>query len=129
MNIAPDNITSLAKDEVFVFGSNLAGRHGKGAALQALKWGARKGVGEGRQGRTYAIPTKDANLGQLPLYRIGISVSAFITYAKLTPQDKYLVTAIGTGLAKFSHEDMAWLFFEHEIPENVYLPRVFWDCR
>lgn len=129
MNVSPDNITTLAKNEVFVFGSNLAGRHGKGAALQAVRWGAKKGVGEGRQGRTYAIPTKDANLGQLPLYRIAISISAFIMYARLTEQDKYLVTAIGTGLAKFSHEDIARLFFTHEIPDNVFLPKVFWDLQ
>lgn len=129
MNISPDRITDLAPDEIFVFGSNLAGRHGKGAALQAMKWGAKRGQGHGPMGRTYAIPTKDVNLGQLPRYRISIYVDAFFTWAKLNKHQKFLVTAIGTGLAKFSYEDMARLFFAHEIPDNVYLPQCFWDCR
>lgn len=59
------------REVVFVFGSNLAGRHGKGAALEAAQhWGAQYGVGEGRTGNAYALPTKDANLRTLPLLEI-----------------------------------------------------------
>ncbi len=129
MNVTPPNITQLAPDEVFVFGSNLAGRHGKGAALQALKWGAVRGKGVGQMGRTFAIPTKNSFMEVMPLRSIAIEIEFFIAYARNHTEKKFLVTAIGTGLAKFSHEDIARLFFAHEIPDNVYLPQVFWDLR
>lgn len=127
MNVAPDNITSLAPNEIFVFGSNIAGRHGKGAALQAMQWGAIRGKGLGPMGQCYAIPTKDSYMRVLPIWMIAQHVDFFFTYAKRNPDKKFLVTAIGTGLAKFPHEEMARLFFSHEIPDNVYLPKVFWD--
>ena len=73
---SPDHITRLAFNEVFVFGSNRAGRHGKGAAKTALKWGARMGQGEGLMGHTYGLCTKDANIQTLSLREIQINAGA-----------------------------------------------------
>ena len=90
------------RDIVFVFGSNLAGRHGKGAALEAVSnWGAEYGVGEGRTGNSYAIPTKDANLKTLPLDSIGQSYIKFWKYALRNPDTQFLLTPFGTGLAGY----------------------------
>lgn len=105
---------------IFVFGSNLAGRHGKGAALTARReHGAIYGQGEGRQGNSYAIPTKDAKLQPLPLHEIAVHVSRFFLYAYGRPEE-FTVTAVGTGLAGYSHEEMAGLF--RGAPANCYLP-------
>lgn len=116
-------ITKLQKDEVFVFGSNLAGRHGKGAALQAVKWGAKYGQGQGRHGATYAIPTKDRNIKTLPLSFIAIHVTAFLKYAALHPELRFLVTEIGCGLAGYSSSQIAPMFIG--APSNVILPEAF----
>src|SRR5687767_5023360 len=86
--------------EIFVFGSNLGGRHGKGAALHAAKhYRAIYGQGIGRQGDSYAIPTKDERLRTLPLHKIKEYVEDFLTYAKEHPGLTFKLTAIGTGLA------------------------------
>ena len=78
---------------IFVFGSNLAGRHGKGAALDArIDWGAEYGVGVGRTGEAYAIPTKDHRLVTLPLDEIKPYVDDFIKYATEHPQERFFVT-------------------------------------
>lgn len=96
---------------IFVFGSNLAGRHGKGAALEArTQWGAQYGVGRGRTGDAYAIPTKDANLQTLPLESIYVSVKEFLEYARYHEELKFLVTPIGCGLAGYTHEQIAPMF-------------------
>jgi len=87
---------------VFVFGSNLAGRHGKGAALEAIQhWGAQYGVGEGRTGNAYALPTKDADLKTLPLSDIQQSYIRFWKYALRHPEVQFLLTPFGTGLAGY----------------------------
>jgi hypothetical protein len=105
---------------VFVFGSNLAGRHGKGAALEAVqRWGARPGQGVGRQGNSYAIPTKGETLRTLPLSAISISVDFFLKHARANPGDSFLVTAIGCGLAGYGPRDIAPMFVG--APENVFL--------
>lgn len=105
---------------VFVFGSNYAGRHGKGAALEAMRhWGAVYGCGEGRQGQSYAIPTKDERLQSLPLVRINAHVAAFLEHARITPGDSFLVTAIGCGLAGYEPRHIAPMFAC--APENVFL--------
>ena len=63
---------------IFVFGSNIRGIHGAGAALYARQHcGAICERGVGPQGRSYAIPTKDDNLRPLPLDVIGNYVSKF----------------------------------------------------
>lgn len=124
MNTSPANITQLGDNEIFVFGSNRAGRHGRGAAKDALKWGARHGVGEGICGKTYGIATKDRNLAVLSLREIGINVDRFLRCAKEWPGLTFLVTEIGCGLAGYSPKDIA-PFFANATP-NVHLPERFW---
>lgn len=106
---------------IFVFGSNLAGRHGAGAAKYARQlYGAEYGVGEGRTGNSYAIPTKDENIQTRPLDQIKESVDKFIEYAKANPQDTFKVTPVGTGLAGYSHEQIAPMF--SDMPKNCIIP-------
>ena len=107
--------------EIFVFGSNLAGRHGAGSAKHAVQHcGAIYGQGVGPQGASYAIPTKDEKLAVLPLEQIRHYVWDFISYAEAHPELTFRVVAIGTGLAGYRHEDMA-PFFKHA-PKNCMLP-------
>lgn len=111
----------MSDSRVFVFGSNLAGRHGKGAALYARQHrGAIYGQREGRQGDSYAIPTKDENLRTLPLARIRDHVEIFLRYAERHSDERFQVTAIGTGLAGHRHEDIAPMFAA--APSNCDLP-------
>lgn len=106
---------------IFVFGSNTAGRHGAGSAKEArLHWGAIYGQGEGRQGSSYAIPTKDANLRRLSLPLILAAITRFLEYATRHPDDTFSVVKIGCGLAGFNEAEIAPLF--HEAPANVLLP-------
>lgn len=113
--------------EVFVFGSNLAGRHGKGAALFALQnHGAIYGVGWGRQGNSYAIPTKGfgkKRMPVLPLPLIHHFVLAFLDYAHKHPEDSFRVTPIGCGLAGYRPSQIAPMF--NYAPMNVSLPYEF----
>lgn len=125
--ITPEEITELQPAEIFVFGSNLSGRHGKGAAKQALQWGAKIGKGLGFEGSTYAIPTKDKNIQTLPIPSIKEHVDNFIKFAKINQHLKFFVTAIGTGLAGYSAEEIAPLFKSAEYVNNIYLPKKFWD--
>jgi hypothetical protein len=110
--------------QVFVFGSNLAGRHGRGAAKEAAQhWGAKYGVGEGPTGRAYAIPTKDEHLNTLPLPTIAHYVKRFLGHASAHEHLTFHVTGIGTGLAGYSATDIAPMFRGH--PPNVILPTAF----
>lgn len=96
---------------IFVFGSNLAGRHGKGAALEAKKkYGAVYGQGWGRQGNSYAIPTKGYKLEVLPLKNIRCHVEQFLEYASRHQDCDFLVTNIGCGLAGYLPEQIAPMF-------------------
>lgn len=100
-----------AKVHIFVFGSNLAGRHGKGAALAARHWhGAKYGQGSGLQGNSYAIPTKDENIRTLPLEVIERHVHEFIQFAYSQPQWVFTVTRIGCGLAGYHPTQIAPMF-------------------
>jgi len=109
---------------IFVFGSNLAGRHGKGAALDAVTyWGANYGVGEGHCGQSYAIPTKDKDLCALPITAVRKYVNKFIKYAEANDDLKFLVTEVGCGLAGYSATQIAPLFFD--CPNNCILPDEF----
>lgn len=106
---------------IFVFGSNLSGRHGAGAALFARQnHGAVYGVGVGRTGSAYAIPTKDHSIKTLPLNRIKPYVDEFIEYARKNPEFEFQVTRIGCGLAGYQDKDMAPMFAG--APENCHLP-------
>lgn len=109
MKFHKDN-TYPAKDEVFVFGSNLAGIHGAGAAAHALRLGAEWGIGVGLQGMTYAIPTKDKDIKTMRLSDITPSIKEFVRYTKANPDMKFFVTRVGCGLAGFSDRQIAPLF-------------------
>lgn len=110
--------------EIFVFGSNLAGRHGKGAALEARnKHGAKYGQGVGLQGNSYAIPTKDAHLQTLSLAQIRFFVSTFLDTANNRPDLTFRLTPIGCGLAGYKPEQIAPMFCD--APPNVVLPEEF----
>jgi len=112
--------------EIFVFGSNLAGRHGKGAALFAkLNHGAVYRQGVGIQGNSYAIPTKDSKLAMLSLGVISMYVTTFLSVARFTPNNIYNVTAIGCGLAGYKPSQIAPMF--RDAPENCRLPKEFTD--
>ena len=99
------------KDQIFVFGSNLAGIHGAGAAKQAvLKYGAKYGHGVGIRGRSYALPTKNHDIETLPLATIGQYVAIFIKLTQANPGVEFFVTRIGCGLAGFKDKDIAPFF-------------------
>lgn len=109
-------------NEVFVFGSNLAGRHGKGAALTAAKvFGAEYGVGVGRTGQAYAIPTKDVDLKTLTLKEIEPHVATFLKHARENPTVTFFLTPIGTGLAGHKKGDIWAMLKRHGVPGNVIL--------
>jgi len=109
---------------IFVFGSNLAGRHGKGSAeLARLFYGAKRGVPEGIEGLSYAIPTKDINLAPLPLDVIQMHVAKFLDYARAHPDLIFDIVPIGCGLAGYHFEDIAPLF--KGAPENCWVPEEF----
>lgn len=109
---------------IFVFGSNLAGRHGKGAALCAVQQhGAIYGQGVGLQGDSYAIPTKDRSIHPLPLYVIRHYVQMFLDFAQKHPTWVFNVTAVGCGLAGYSPSDIAPFFAG--APANCHLPEEF----
>ena len=115
---------STSNDPVFVFGSNLAGRHGKGAALWArLHRGAIHGRGVGPQGNAYAIPTKDRQLCVLPLRVIRAYVGEFLNYAPRQPNISFELTPIGCGLAGYRPKQIAPMF--SDAPPNVNLPDAF----
>lgn len=110
------------KKVIFVFGSNLAGRHGKGAALFARKYhGAVYGQGEGLQGESYGIPTKDEKIRTRSLEDISLSVQKFLQFAKDNPQLIFSITPIGCGLAGYKQEQIKPLF--KDIPDNCLFSR------
>jgi hypothetical protein len=110
---------------VFVFGSNLAGRHGKGAALTArIDYGAEMGVARGPTGNAYAIPTKTSDLKPLSLEAIYFHIQDFLLYARKNKHMKFFVTRVGCGLAGYKDEDIAPMF--RGAPNNCELPEG-WD--
>lgn len=115
--------------EIFVFGSNLAGRHGKGAALCALEeHGAIYGQGKGRQGNSYAIPTKNWQIRTISLDTIESYINIFKQYVKENKELTYNITAIGCGLAGYKPEQIAPLFkwcLQEEFKNSCTLPKEF----
>lgn len=121
--VSPQWITTLADDEVFVFGSNLEGLHGGGAALLAYeRFGAVWGQGTGLQGKSYGIPTMHGGVDVIAPY-----VDDFIAFAREHKGLKFLVTEIGCGIAGFTVEEMAPLFRKALDEVNIYLPQRFID--
>lgn len=121
--ITPAFITSLAPNEIFVFGSNLHGIHAGGAARMAHQhFGAEMGNGVGIQGRSYAIPTMQGGVDTIRPY-----VDEFIAYATDHPELHFLVTPIGCGIAGFDAEDIAPLFEAAKDIKNISLPDDFWE--
>ena len=117
----PDFITELKESEIFVFGSNLEGMHGGGAARLAYnKFGAIWGQGVGLQGQSYGIPTMHGGVDAIKPY-----VDEFIEFAKSHPEMTFLVTRIGCGIAGFRDEEIAPLFNECIEIDNVILPKSF----
>jgi len=107
---------------MFVFGSNLAGRHGKGAALYARQHhGAIYGIGEGPQGNSYGIPTKDHKIQTRSLDDIKASVLFFLAYAEEHPNTTFEVSNIGCGLAGYIPEQIAPMF-THAPPNCNFSP-------
>jgi hypothetical protein len=107
---------------IFVFGSNLAGRHGAGAARVAARiWGAQPGVGRGPTGRAYALPTKDAQLRTLPLADIAGHLRDFAAFARTHRNYLFYLTPIGTGLAGHAKGIIWNLLGEVSLPSNVVL--------
>ena len=114
----PDYITELEPNEIFVFGSNLRGMHGGGAAYVAYrKFGAIMGQGVGLQGQSYAIPTMQGGVETIHPY-----VNEFIRFAKEHQDKVFLVTRIGCGIAGFTDEEIAPLFAEAHAVDNIILP-------
>ena len=117
----PERITSLRADEVFVFGSNLAGMHGGGAAYAAFKkFGAIWGRGVGLQGQSYAIPTMQGGVETIKPY-----VDEFIDFARSRPDLFFYVTRIGCGIAGFADAEIAPLFAAARTVPNICLPESF----
>lgn len=142
MQPSPKYITELKYNEVFVFGSNLEGRHGRGAAKQAMKWGAVYGKGIGYYGKTYAIPTRKFVRGSqptigtpyfngtysivtLPLAEIVIHVQNFLIFASNHKDLTFLVTEIGCSNAGYTPRDIAPLFWQAQKLDNIMLPESF----
>jgi hypothetical protein len=127
---SPEEITKLETNQIFVFGSNYAGRHGKGAALMALKkFGAIPGQGVGLMGQSYGIATKDKFLKTLPLNSIELQIIKFLKFAKAHPELTFLVTPIGCGLAGLKPKQIAPMFFDYDITPNIILPKVFFGYK
>ena len=121
LKYTPEHITHLGRDDIFVFGSNLPGQHGGGAALTALRhFGAIMGQGVGIQGQSYAIPTMQGGVETIKPY-----VDQFIDLAREWDQNTFYVTRIGCGIAGFTDEEIAPLFDKALDLYNVRLPESF----
>lgn len=127
--VTPEDIQNLKGGEVFVFGSNELGLHGSGAARIARQWGAGLGQGFGMMAQTFAIPTKDWEIEQLPLEVIKFYVDRFIAFADrpMSKRWKFYVTKIGCGLAGYTPKDIAPMFEQAMNIKTVYLPQEFID--
>lgn len=124
------HIEHLNSNEIFVFGSNLKGKHETGAAKKALEFGAVYGEGRGLFGSTYALPTvKDKIDGiriLMELQEVEVYVSEFIRFAESRPDLTFLVTEIGCGLAGFEVSEVAPFFMKAKTTDNICLPESFW---
>lgn len=128
MRVTNPNITKLKPNEIFVFGSNLAGIHGAGAAKLAYeKFGAIFGKGEGLCGQSYAFPTKDYHIKTLPTQDLETSVDNLQYTVELYSEYDFLVTEVGCGLAGLKANQIAPLFKQLVHLPNITLPFRFWQ--
>ncbi|BFP39537.1 hypothetical protein FGF1_03820 [Flavobacteriaceae bacterium GF1] len=124
--ITPQNITELLEHEVFVFGSNLAGKHSGGAAKVAQEnFGAENGIGEGMTGKSYALPTLTKNLRKRSLKSLQSSVDKLLETVRENTDKQFLITEVGCGIAGFTYEEIAPMFKEFYPLPNVSLPLAF----
>ena len=122
MRITPDYITSLRPNEIFVFGSNIQGRHCNGMSKTALeKFGAQAGVGFGIQGQSYAIPTTLASLKSIEAF-----VQIFLLFVKNNQNKRFYVTPLCSGVTGYADEQIATLFNDAAEYVNLFLPLSFW---
>ncbi len=122
----PENITELKPNEVFVFGSNLAGNHAGGAARVAVeKFGAIMGVREGIQGQSYAIPTLDEDFRKVSIEALHYHIRAFSGFAKEHPNLTFYLTKVGLGIAGYTIEEMRDAIEGIEFSDNVIIPKEF----
>ena len=121
----PEKIKKIKRNEIFVFGSNLLGIHGSGAAKDAMSFGAVRGIGIGHEGQTYALPTKDHKIKTLPLEEIQRFVNEFYDYVVQHPEFIFLITKIGCGLAGYTVEQIAPMFNKFVNLPNARLPKEF----
>ena len=121
--VTPDYISDLKENEIFVFGSNLEGEHGGGAARTAReKFGAIWGQGTGLQGQSYGIPTMHGGVEEIQPH-----VDEFIDFAMSHPELIFLVTRVGCGIAGFHDSEIAPLFAGAKDIPNIHLPESFWN--
>lgn len=121
MDYTPQDITHISENEVFVFGSNINGRHCSGAARSAFdKFGAIWGKGVGMQGNSYAIPTMEGDMEVLRAY-----INDFVEFARTHPKLRFLVTRVGCGIAGYKDSQIAPMFWKALALQNVVLPKSF----
>lgn len=128
----PEDIKTLKPNEVFVFGSNYSGIHGKGAAkFAADNFGAKRGKGVGLFGQSYALPTRGywdrlkRTFDPISLDKVQERIFEFLSFAHSRPDLKFYVTKIGCGYAGWKEHEISRLFGLFDIPPNVILPREF----
>lgn len=125
----------LNDNEIFVFGSNTQGRHGKGAALIAKDYfGAEYGNPRGLQGQSYAICTKDLTKRFHPSVKAEDIKSEIFNLYNFAQVNQHLTFYIvykgnGTNLNAYSSQDMADMFssWSHVggIPKNIVFEEEF----
>lgn len=130
----PEHITSLKENEIFVFSSNLLGKHiGGTARIAKEKFGAQEGVSEGITGQCYAIPTLDEDFSRVSLLDLTVSMTLFLQHVKLyKDRYTYYLTKIGRSIVGWSVYDIREVFqtclkriFNGVVPENLYIPKEF----
>ena len=126
----PDNIQELKENQIFVFGSNMNGNHAGGAAKLAVeKFGAIMGQAEGIQGKSYAIPTLDEDMEKVTEEDLINHLANLRHFANEHPEKEFLLTAIGTGIAGFDTNYMAYMVLRANLPGNVTIPEEFSKIR
>jgi hypothetical protein len=126
----PDNIQELKENQIFVFGSNMNGNHAGGAARLAVeKFGAIMGRAEGIQGQSYAIPTLDEDMEKVTEEDLINYLGNLRHFANEHPEKEFLLTAIGTGIAGFDTNYMAYMVLRANLPGNVTIPEEFSKIR